>query len=55
MTKNQAIQAKKHLAKLQKIISQNPTPIFRMNKDEAIRALRKTRETIWKEKVALRH
>lgn len=48
-------QAKKHLQKLREIIANNPTPIFKMTREEAIKALRKTRETIWEEKLAIRH
>ena len=48
-------EAKKHLTKIRKIIAQNPSPIFKMSKDDVIKTLRKTRETIWKEKIALRH
>ncbi|MBL7085458.1 MAG: hypothetical protein ISS43_05055 [Candidatus Omnitrophica bacterium] len=55
MTKHKAELAKKHLEKLRRIIAENPTPIFKMSKEDVIKTLRKTRETIWKEKVALRH
>ena len=48
-------QAKKHLQRLREIIANNPTPIFKMGREEAIKALRKTRETIWEEKIAIRH
>lgn len=48
-------EAKDHLVKIRKIIAQNPSPIFKMDKENVINTLRKTRETIWKEKVALRH
>ena len=48
-------QAKKHLQKLREIIANNPTPIFKMSREEAIKALRKTRETIWEEKLVIRH
>lgn len=47
--------AKKHLKKIREIIAQNPPPIYKMSKDEIIKQLRKTREQIWEEKVALRH
>lgn len=47
--------AKKHLQKLREIIANNPTPIFKMSKDSAIKILRKTREAIWEEKLAVRH
>ena len=48
-------EAKKHLEKLREIIAKNPSPIFKMGKDEVIKTLRKTRETIWREKFAFRH
>jgi hypothetical protein len=46
--------AKKHLIKIREIIAQNPPPIFKMSKDEIIKKLRKTREEIWEEKLAVR-
>jgi len=48
-------EAKKHLKRLREIIARNPSPIFKMSKDEVIKALRKTREAIWEEKIAFRH
>lgn len=51
MQKKNIKKARKHLTKIKEIISKNPTPIFRMNKEETIRALRKTRKTIWEEKI----
>ncbi len=48
-------EAKKHLKKLREIIAKNPSPIFKMSKEDVIKTLRKTREAIWEEKVALRH
>ena len=50
-----AKEAKKHLDKLREIIAKNPSPIFKMSKDEVIKTLRKTREDIWREKLAHRH
>lgn len=47
--------AKKHLEKLREMIAQNPPPIYKLSKEEIIKKLRKTREEIWKEKVAPRH
>lgn len=47
--------AKMHLEKLRRLIAKNPTPIFKMSKEEVIKTLRKTREEIWEEKFALRH
>lgn len=56
MTKPNIKQAKKHLTKIREIISKNPPPIFRLkNKEEVIKALRKTREAVWEEKLASRH
>ena len=55
MNKFSAKKAKAHLEKLRQIIAKNPTPIFKMSKEDAIRTLRKTREAIWEEKFALRH
>jgi len=48
-------EAKKHLEKLREIIAKNPSPIFKISKEDVIKTLRKTREAIWEEKVALRH
>lgn len=48
-------EARKHLERLRQIIAKNPSPIFKMCKDEVIKTLRRTREAIWEEKVALRH
>ncbi|ODS30504.1 MAG: hypothetical protein SCARUB_04374 [Candidatus Scalindua rubra] len=47
--------AKDHLTKIRKIIAKNPSPIFKMSKDDVIKTLRETREKIWKEKIAIRH
>jgi hypothetical protein len=48
-------QAKKHLKKLREMIARDPSPIFKMSKEEVIKQLRKTREEIWEEKLAARH
>ncbi len=48
-------EAKKHLQKLRTIISKNPSPIFKMSKEDVIKTLRKTREAIWEEKLAVHH
>lgn len=45
-------ETKKHLEKLRQIIAQNPSPIFKMSKEEVIKTLRKTREKLWEEKLA---
>ena len=50
-----AKEAVKHLEKLKEIIAKNPSSIFKMSKDEVIKTLRKTREEIWREKLAHRH
>lgn len=50
-----AQKAKKYLIKIRHLVAKNPTPIFKMSKDDVIKTLRKTRETIWEEKFALRH
>lgn len=55
MRKPNIKEAKKHLAKIRELVAENPSGIFRMSKDEAIEALRKTREAIWEEKLASRH
>jgi hypothetical protein len=47
--------AKKHLTKIREKVAKNPSSIFKMNKDDVIKTLRKTREKIWKEKIAIRH
>jgi hypothetical protein len=47
-------QAKKHLEKLREMIARDPSPIFKMSKEEVIKQLRKTREEIWEEKLAAR-
>lgn len=52
--KAEAKQAKKLLEKLRESIAKNPSPIFKMSKEEAIKRLRKTREEIWEEKLAAR-
>ena len=58
MIKN-AKKSKKELLKmlkdLRESIARNPSPIFKMSKEDVIKTLRKTREEIWEEKVALRH
>lgn len=47
--------AKKHLEKLCELVAKNPSPIFKMSKEDVIKTLRKTREKLWEEKVALRY
>ena len=48
--------AQKHLARIRELIAKNPPPIYRLkSKEEIIKALRKTRERLWEEKLAARH
>lgn len=46
--------AKKHLDRLREMIAKRGHPFAKMTEEEVIAALRKTREDIWKEKVAPR-
>ncbi|MEK6714817.1 MAG: hypothetical protein AABY43_02065 [Candidatus Omnitrophota bacterium] len=55
MTKAQAQKAKAQLKKLRQLIAKNPPSIFKMSKEDVIKTLRKTRETIWEEKFAVHH
>jgi hypothetical protein len=55
MVKPNPKKAKKHLERLREMIAKNPSPIFKMSKEDVIKQLRKTREEIWKEKVAICH
>ena len=43
---------KKQLEKLREMIAKNPSPIFNMSKEEVIKKLRRTREKLWKERMA---
>ena len=52
MKKPNPKEAKKHLEKLRQIIAKNPSPIFKMSKEDVIKTLRKTREKLWEEKFA---
>jgi len=45
--------AKKHLEKLREMIAKDPSPIFKMSKEDVIKQLRKTREEIRQTKLAL--
>lgn len=47
--------AQKHLARIRANVAKNPYGIFRLNKEEIIKTLRKTREKLWEEKLAARH
>lgn len=53
--KNKKKEALKQLKKLREIIAKNPPPIFKMSEDDVIKTLRKTREKLWEEKLALHH
>lgn len=55
MVKPNPKKAKKHLDKLREMIAKDPSPIFKMRKEDVIKQLRKTREEIWEEKLAARH
>lgn len=55
MVKPNPKKAKKHLDKLREMIAKDPSPIFKMSKEDVIKQLRKTREKIWEEKLAARH
>lgn len=52
MKKPNPKKAKMHLEKLRQIIAKNPSPIFKMSKEDVIKTMRKTRERIWEEKFA---
>jgi len=54
MAKPNVKKAKKHLAKLRELVSKRKHPFSDMTEEEVIKALRKTREEIWKEKVVAR-
>jgi hypothetical protein len=53
--KPDAKRAKEQLEKLRDMIARDPSPIFKMSKEEVIKQLRKTRKEIWEEKLAARH
>jgi len=53
--KGNIAEAKRSLKRLRAIIAKNPPAIFKMSKEEVIKTLRRTRETIWEEKIALHH
>ncbi|MCL4491049.1 MAG: hypothetical protein M1510_03955 [Nitrospirae bacterium] len=54
MAKTNVKKAKKHLSKLRELIVKRKHPFSEMTEEQVIKALRKTREEIWKEKVASR-
>jgi hypothetical protein len=54
MIKPDVKKAKKHLAKLRQLASKKKTPFSDMSEEEAIKAIRKTREEIWDKKLAAR-
>ncbi len=45
--------AKKHFAKIRKLVSQRPSPFEKLTEEEAIEKMRATREEIWGKKIAL--
>ena len=53
MKKSNPKKANMHLEKLRQIIAKNPSPIFKMSKEDVIKTMRKTREKLWEEKFAL--
>jgi hypothetical protein len=46
--------AKRHLARLRKLVSKKPTRLLRMSEAEVFKAVRKSREEIWDRKLAAR-
>ena len=52
---NKKEKAKKLLKKIRELADQSSSGIFHMDKQEVIKRLRKTREKLWKEKLASRH
>ncbi len=46
--------AKKHLAEIRRVVSQSPSPLAGMSKDQAIDEMRKVREELWENKFAAR-
>ena len=51
MVKPNPKKARKHLEKLREIIAKDPSPIFKMSKEDVIDKLRKTREELWETKI----
>ena len=45
---------REQLAKIRRLMEQSQSPLKRMTQEQVIRALRKTREELWEEKVAPR-
>ncbi|MBI4822909.1 MAG: hypothetical protein HY805_01600 [Nitrospirae bacterium] len=54
MVKPDIKKAKRHLAKLRELASKKKTPFSDMNEEEAIKAIRRTREEIWDKKLVAR-
>lgn len=54
MTKHNAERAKKHLEKIQQLMSKTHSPYAGLSKQEAIEKMRKIREKLWREKIAVR-
>lgn len=55
MTKSDAKRAMKLLNELRESIARDPSPIFKMSKEDVIKQLRKTRKELWEKKLAARH
>lgn len=55
MRKPNIKKAKLHLEKLRQLVAKRKNPFAHKSEEEVIRALRKTREKLWEEKIAGRH
>lgn len=53
--KTKKAEAKKLLNELREMIARDPSPIFKMSKEDVIKQLRKTRKELWEKKLAARH
>ena len=53
MPKPDIKKAKAHLVKLRQLVSQRKSPLAEMSEEEAIEAIRKTREELWSKKLAV--
>jgi len=54
MAKPDVKKAKQHLSKIRQLVSTKKTPLSDMSEEEAIKAIRKTREELWDRKLATR-
>ncbi len=52
MIKSKIKKAKLHLDKIRQLISKRKSPFAHMSQEEVIKAIRKTREKLWEEKLA---